>query len=68
MTTKTIRIPKAQLKTAGLTSAQDRVMGQQETVRTAGLDRERLSVSTPLVVSTYNVRTLYQQGKAHELF
>ena len=60
MTTKTVRIPKAQLKTAGLTSAQDRMMGQQETVRTAGLDRERLSVSTPLVVSTYNVRTMYQ--------
>ena len=44
------------------------MMGQQETVRTTGLDRERLSVSTPLEVSTYNVCTLYQHGKARKPF
>ena len=28
----------------------------------------RLSTFKPLVISTYNVRTLHQQGKTHQLF
>ena len=36
--------------------------------RTDGPDNRRLSAFKPLTVSTYNVRTLYQQGKSHQLF
>ena len=36
--------------------------------RTAGPDMSRLSTFKPLLVSTYNVRTLYQQGKLHQFF
>ena len=36
--------------------------------RTAGLDYCRLSAFKPLVISTYNVRTLFQTGKLHQLF
>ena len=46
-------------------------MGQRElgtTSQTAGLEPCRLSTFKPLIISTYNVRTLYQQGKTHHLF
>ena len=36
--------------------------------RTVGPDKSRLSAFKPLLVSTYNVRTLYQQGKSHQFF
>ena len=36
--------------------------------QTAGPDMSRLPTFKPLVVSTYNVRTLYQKGKPHQLF
>jgi exonuclease III len=45
--------------------------GQRElgkTSRTVGLEKCRLSAFTPFVVSTYNVRTLHQHGKIHQLF
>ncbi|XP_028518192.1 uncharacterized protein LOC110249715 [Exaiptasia diaphana] len=40
---------------------------QRETTRTAAADRDRISLGTPIVVSTYNVRTLHQTGKFHQL-
>ena len=40
---------------------------QRETERTVGADRKRMPLGTPIVVSTYNVRTLYQTGKFHQL-
>ena len=36
--------------------------------RTVGPDYCRLSAFKPLTVSTYNVRTLFQQGKTRQLF
>ena len=36
--------------------------------RTDGPDNRRLSAFKPLTVATYNVRTLYQQGKTQQLF
>ncbi|XP_072017149.1 uncharacterized protein [Amphiura filiformis] len=36
--------------------------------QTVGPDMSRLPTFKPLVVSTYNVRTLHQQGKTHQLF
>ena len=36
--------------------------------RTDGLENRRLSAFKPLNVSTYNVRTLHQHGKTHQLF
>jgi exonuclease III len=45
--------------------------GQRElgtTSQTVGLEKRRLPTFKPLNVSTYNVRTLFQQGKAQQLF
>ncbi|XP_038062501.1 craniofacial development protein 2-like [Patiria miniata] len=45
--------------------------GRRETgksSRTVGPDKRRLPTFKPLVVSTYNVCTLYQQGKTRQLF
>ena len=45
--------------------------GQQEPgtpSQTVGPDMSRLPTFKPLVVSTYNVRTLHQKGKPHQLF
>ena len=36
--------------------------------RTVGPDKSRLSTFKPLLISTYNVRTLHQQGKLHQFF
>ena len=36
--------------------------------QTVGPDMSRLPTFKPLVVSTYNVRTLHQKGKPHQLF
>lgn len=52
-------------------STDDSMTGQRElgtTSRTVGPEKCRLSTFKPLIVSTYNVRTLYQQGKTHQLF
>ena len=49
----------------------DSMTGQWElgtTSRTVGPESCRLSTYKPLVISTYNVRTLHQQGKTHQLF
>jgi len=41
---------------------------QRETERTITADRDRITLGTPIVISTYNVRTLlYQSGKFHQL-
>ena len=45
--------------------------GQRELgtpTRTDGPEKCRLSAFKPLIVSTYNVRTLFQHGKIHQLF
>ena len=45
--------------------------GQRElgtTSRTVGPELCRLSTFKPLVISTYNVKTLHQQGETHPLF
>lgn len=58
-------------KADGRPSTDDSMTGQRELgtpPRTVGPEKCRLSAFKPLVVSTYNVRTLYQQGKAHQLF
>ena len=52
-------------------SSSDSMMGQQEPgtpSQTVGPDMSRLPTFKPLVVSTYNVRTLHQKGKPHQLF
>ena len=70
--TKTTRKkPSKQSKADGRTSSDDSMTGQRElgkTTRTVGPEMRRLCAFKPLVVSTYNVRTLYQQGKSHQLF
>ena len=38
------------------------------TSRTVSPESCRLSTFNPLVIPTYNVRTLHQQGKTHQLF
>ena len=47
-------------------------MGQREfgttNARTVGPESSRLSTFKPLIISAYNVRTLHQQGKTHQLF
>lgn len=40
---------------------------ERETERTASADRDQIPLGTPIVVSTYNVQTLYQPGKFHQL-
>ena len=58
-------------KVAGRLSSDDSMTGQRElgtTTRTVGLEKRRLPTFKPLNVSTYNVRTLFQQGKAQQLF
>ena len=58
-------------KVAGRLSSDDSMTGQRElgtTSRTVGPEKRRLSTFKPLNVSTYNVRTLHQHGKAHLLF
>ena len=70
MTTKTIRRIRKQLKVAERQST-DSMTDQRElgtSSRTVGPDYCRLSAFKPLVISTYNVRTLFQQGKTHQLF
>ena len=45
--------------------------GQRElgtSTRTDCPEKCRLSAFKPLIVSTYNVRTLFQHGKTHQLF
>ena len=52
-------------------SPDDFMTGQRElgtTSRTVGPESCRLSTFKPLVISAYNVRTLHQQGKSHQLF
>ncbi|XP_038063001.1 craniofacial development protein 2-like [Patiria miniata] len=59
------------MKVAGRLSTDDSMTDQRETGRTSrtvGLDKGRLSAFEPLVISTYNVRTLHQKGKIHQLF
>ena len=70
--TRTIRKkPNERSKADRRPSPDDFMTGQQElgtTSRTVGPESCRLSTFKPLVISTYNVRTLHQQGKAHQLF
>ena len=52
-------------------SSSDSMTGQREPgtpSQTVGPDMSRLPTFKPLVVSTYNVRTLHQKGKSHQLF
>ena len=68
MATKTIRRIRKQLKAAERQST-DSVTDQRElgtSARTVGPDYCRLSTFKPLAISTYNVRTLFQQGKTHQ--
>ena len=58
-------------KVAGQMSANDSMTDQRELgtpSRTVGPDKSRLPTFKPLLVSTYNVRTLYQPGKSHQFF
>lgn len=70
MTTKTIRRIRKQLKAPGRQPT-DSMTYQRElgtSARTVDPNYCRLSALKPLVISTYNVRTLFQQGKIHQLF
>ena len=40
---------------------------QREIGMTVGADRKRIPLGTPIIVSTYTVRTLYQAEKFHQL-
>ena len=40
---------------------------QRETERTAAADRDHIPLGHPITVSSYNVRTLHQTGKFHQL-
>lgn len=59
-------------KADGRPSSDDSMTGQRELgtthARTVGPEPSRLSTFKPLIISTYNVRTLHQQGKTHQLF
>ena len=58
-------------KVARQMSANDSMTDQRELgtpSRTVGPDKSRLPTFKPLLVSTYNVRTLYQPGKSHQFF
>ena len=63
--------PKTNPKVARQTSSSDSMTGQREPgtpSQTVGPDMSRLPTFKPLVVSTYNVHTLHQKGKSHQLF
>ena len=49
------------------TCPNDIMKQQRETERTTVADRTRIPTSAKIVMSTYNVRTLYQTGKFHQL-
>ena len=70
--TRTIRKkPNERSKADRRPSPDDFMTGQRElgtTSRTVGPKSCRLSTFKPLVISTYNVRTLHQQGNTHQLF
>ena len=70
--TRTIRKkPNKRSKADRRPSPDNSMTGQRElgtTSRTVGPESCRLSTFKPLVISTYNVRILHQQGKAHQLF
>ena len=70
--TRTIRKkPNERSKADRRPSPDDSMTGKRElgtTSRTVGPESCRLSTFKPLVISTYNVRTLHQQGKTHQLF
>ena len=70
--TKTIRkIPNKWSKADGRPLSDDSMTGQWElgtTSRTVGPESCCLSTFKPLVIFTYNVRALHQQGKIHQLF
>ena len=70
--TRTIRKkPNGRSKADRRPSPDDSMTGQREfgtTLRTVGPELCCLSIFKPLVISTYNVRTLYQQRKTHQLF
>ena len=75
MITKTTRKTRKQPKAAGRQSTTDAMTDQRELgtphaphARTVGPDYCRLSAFKPLKIYTYNVRTLFQQGKTHQLF
>ena len=72
MITRTIRKkPNQRSKADRRPSPDDSMTGQRElgtTSQTVGPESCRLSTFKPLVISTYNVRTLHQQGKTHQLF
>jgi len=73
--TKTTNKPNTILRAGGRPSddskmTDDSMTGQRElgaTSRTVGPE-SCLSAFKPLIVSTYNVRTIYQKGKIHQLF
>ena len=63
--------PNERSKAERRPSPDDSMTGQRElgtTSRTVGPELCRRSTFKPLVISTYNVRTLHQQGKTHQLF
>ena len=70
-TTRKLQKRYKNLKVAGRQSTSDSMTDQRELgtpSRTVGPDTRRLPAFKPLTISTYNVRTLYQQGKTHQLF
>lgn len=71
MITKTTSKSRKRLRVDERQSTTDAMTDQRELgtpSRTVGPDYCRLSTFKPLVISTYNVRTLHQQGKIHQLF
>ena len=71
MITKTTRKTRNKPKAAARQSTPDAMTDQRELgtpSRTVGLDYCRLSAFKPLTICTYNVRTLFQHGKTHQLF
>ncbi|XP_066917222.1 craniofacial development protein 2-like [Clytia hemisphaerica] len=49
------------------TCRNDLMKQQRETERTTAADRTRIPIREPIILSTYNVRTLYKTGKFQQL-
>ena len=45
----------------------DYIKRQQKTKRSAAADIDQISLSKPIIISTYNVRSFYQLGKLNQL-
>lgn len=67
MIPKTARNSNNSAKEGGHCHSPNYMKQQWETKRSITANRDRISLNIPIIISTHNVRTLYQSGKFHQL-